>query len=135
MIIGMGTDIVNMDRIEESLNKFGDSFIKKCFTINEANEAKEKPDQTAFFSKRFAAKEAFFKALGTGFTQGVSWQDLEISNTPSGKPQIKVQGRSLEILNKLSRDILNSSYSDLEVHISISDDKPFATSTVIIEKR
>lgn len=135
MILGIGTDIVNMDRIEESINKFGDSFIKRCFTPKEIELAESKPDKIAFYAKRFAGKEAFSKAIGTGITGGVSWQDMEIHNNIIGKPMISVKGKSLEKMNKLSQQIFEQSGDDIEIHLSISDDKPYAMATVIIEKR
>ena len=126
MIIGIGTDIVNISRIEESINKFGAVFLDRCFTKAEIAESMDKKDNKAYFAKRFAVKEAFFKALGTGFTHGVSWQDVEVENDKHGKPHLNISGRSREILNDLA--------SKSNMHLSISDDKPFAVATVIIEE-
>ncbi|MCV6599855.1 MAG: holo-ACP synthase [Alphaproteobacteria bacterium] len=125
MILGIGTDIVNISRIEESINKFGDSFIKRCFTESEIAESNKKKERACFFAKRFAAKEAFFKALGTGFTHRVSWQDVNISNNEYGKPEIEISGTSKDILEKISKDA--------KIFISMSDDAPYATATIIIE--
>jgi len=126
MIIGIGTDIINKDRIEESINKFGDSFINKCFTDFEISESSQKKDKISFFSKRFAAKEAFYKAIGTGFTNGVSWKDVEVHNDEKGKPNLYIKGKSKEILLSLVDNPI--------LHLTLSDDKPFAMATVIIEK-
>jgi len=133
MILGVGTDIVNINRIKESISQFGDSFINRCFTPKEIEIANTKAKKVEFYAKRFAAKEAFLKALGTGMTHKVSWQDLEIVNNVAGRPLINVKGESLEIMNRSSLEILNKSAKDINIHLTMSDDDPYATATVIIE--
>jgi len=124
MIIGVGTDILEISRIKESVDKFADSFIKKCFTKTEIEKC-PKVKEIHYYAKRFAGKEAFFKALGTGFTSGVSWQDVEITNDEKGKPVIKISGKSQEILNKTCQNA--------HIHISLSDDTNWVNAIVIIE--
>lgn len=135
MILGVGTDIVNISRIEESISKLGDSFLQRCFTPKEIEIGKTKLKSVEFFAKRFAAKEAFLKAIGTGMTNRVSWQDLEVFNDLSGRPQLRISGRSLEIIEKIAIEVLNKSSKDIVIHLSLSDDFPYAVATVIIEGR
>ncbi len=130
MIIGIGTDIVDIRRIEKALNKYSKRFEDKCFTINEQKKANDKPSdkKAAFYAKRFAAKEACVKALGTGFIENIFLKDIEITKNDFGQPYLNLTGGALEALNKVIPD--NMKYS---AHLSLTDDYPYANAFVIIE--
>ena len=125
-IFGIGTDIVNIKRIDHSLKKNGLSFINRIFSKKEISYCKNKKNSSAFFAKRFAAKEAFSKALGTGIRKGVNLKNIEISNNVLGKPFILLKGN---LSTYLKKKIKSSNY---DIHLSLSDDKPWAQATVII---
>jgi len=127
-IYGIGTDIINVSRIEKILKKNKIEFKKKIFTKKEIFYCDSKKNSTPYYAKRFAAKEAFAKALGTGFSNGLLHKDIEIINNKKGKPIIKMSCRSKKIINKIFK---NKKYS---THLSLSDDKPWAVATVIINK-
>lgn len=129
MIIGMGSDICNISRIEKSLQRFGERFEKRCFTENEIKRANARPLLRAgTFAKRFAAKEAFSKAIGTGMRHGVAWRDIEVANAPSGKPSLKLNNAAAAILQKLTPAGFKTN-----VMLSMTDDYPYAMAFVIIE--
>ena len=94
-MIGLGSDLIDIRRIEKTLFRFGDRFKKRIFTKNEIKKCEKRKENVACYAKRFAAKEAAAKALGTGFRNGVFWRDLEVVNLPSGKPTIIFHGNSL----------------------------------------
>ena len=125
-IFGIGTDIVNIKRMKESLKKKGNGFKKRIFSKNEIIYCETKKNSFAFYAKRFAAKEALSKALGTGIRKGVSLKDIEISNNTAGQPSIILKGN---VANYLKKKIKNRKY---DIHLSLSDDKPWAQATVII---
>ena len=125
-IFGIGTDIVNIKRIEQSLKKHKFTFKNKIFSKKEIYYCERKKDPTAFYAKRFAAKEAFSKALGTGIRKGVNLKNIEISNNAYGKPFILLKG---SLANYLKKKIKSKKY---DIHLSLSDDKPWAQATVII---
>ena len=132
MIIGVGCDLCNISRIENILTKHQLLFIKRIFSDNEIKYFEKKNLKTlqqkaAYIAKRFAAKEACAKAIGTGFAHGILWKDIQICNNPCGKPEIILDGSSLEILQK--------SYPKytLNFHLSLSDDYPWAQAFVVIE--
>jgi holo-[acyl-carrier protein] synthase len=127
-IYGIGTDIINVSRIEKILKKNKIQFKKKIFTKKEIFYCDSKKTPESYYAKRFAAKEAFVKALGTGFSNGLLHKDVEIINNKKGKPIIKMSSRSAKIINKILK---NKKYS---IHLSLSDDKPWAVATVIINK-
>ena len=127
-IYGIGTDIINVSRIEKILRKNKIQFKKKIFTKKEIFYCDSKKNPESYYAKRFAAKEAFVKALGTGFSNGLLHKDVEIINNKKGKPIIKMSSRSAKIINKILK---NKKYS---IHLSLSDDKPWAVATVIINK-
>ena len=127
-IYGIGTDIINISRIEKILKKNKIEFKKKIFTKKEISYCDSKKYSTPYYAKRFAAKEAFVKALGTGFSNGLLHKDVEIINNKKGKPTIKMSLRSKKIINKIFK---NKKYS---THLSLSDDKPWAVAKVIINK-
>ena len=126
MIYGIGTDIVDIKRIEKSLKSHGNKFLKKIFLKNEIFYCEKKKNPAAFYAKRFAAKEAFSKALGTGIRKGISFKNIEVKNDISGKPFIKLNGEA-EIF--LKKKIKNKKYS---VHLSLSDESFLAQAFVLI---
>ena len=125
-IFGIGTDIVNIKRMEKSIKKNGDSFRNKIFSKNEILYCEKKKNPSPFYAKRFAAKEALSKALGTGIRKGINFKDIEILNDNFGKPSIKLKGSTG---NFLKRKIKTRKYS---IYLSLSDDAPWAQATVII---
>jgi len=125
-IFGLGTDIVNIKRMEHSLKKNGFSFKNRIFSKKEISYCEKKKDSSAFYAKRFAAKEAFSKALGTGIRKGINLKNIEISNNVHGKPFILLKG---SLANYLEKKIKSKKY---DIHLSLSDDKPWAQATVII---
>lgn len=125
-IFGIGTDIVNIKRIDQSLKRYGFNFKTRIFSKKEISYCEKKNNPSSFYAKRFAAKEAFTKALGTGIRKGVSLKNIEISNNVHGKPFISLKGN---LSNYLKKKIKNKKY---DIHLSLSDDKPWAQATVII---
>jgi|TARA_B100002003_G_scaffold251057_1_gene292844 holo-[acyl-carrier protein] synthase len=125
-IFGIGTDIVNIKRMEISLKKHGFNFKNKIFSKKEISYCDKKKNSGAFYAKRFAAKEAFSKALGTGIRKGVNLKNIEISNNVQGKPLISLKGN---LDSYLKKKIKGKKY---DIHLSLSDDKPWAQATVII---
>ena len=125
-IFGIGTDIVNIRRIEQSLKKHKFSFKNKIFSKKEISYCEKRKNSGAFYAKRFAAKEAFSKALGTGIRKGVNLKNIEITNNVYGKPSISLKGN---LANYLKKKINCKKY---DIHLSLSDDKPWAQATVII---
>ena len=128
-IFGIGTDIVNIKRVEKSLKKSGKKFKNKIFTKNEIVYCESKKNSCPYYAKRFAAKEAFVKALGTGFRKNITFKDIEVSNDNFGKPSIKING---PVDNFLKKKIKNKKY---KIYLSLSDDLPYAQATVIISYR
>ena len=123
-IFGIGTDIVNVDRIKNSLkNK---NFIKRVFNKREILKCKKINKSINCYAKRFAAKEAFSKALGTGISNGVNFNEIIVHNIKSGKPSIKLLGSTKIIVNKIIKK------KKFNIFLTLSDDKPFAVATVII---
>ena len=125
-IFGIGTDIVNIKRMDHSLKKHGSGFKKRIFSNKEIYYCERKKEPSAFYAKRFAAKEAFGKALGTGIRKGVNFKNIEISNNVHGKPFIFLKG---SLANLVKKKLKNKKY---DIHLSLSDDKPWAHATVII---
>ena len=130
MIYGLGTDIINIDRIAQTLAKFGDRFAERTFTEGEQAEITAETNAarcSAKAAKLFAAKEAAVKALGTGFRDGISWRDVEVSHDALGKPLLKFYGAAAAKLASVSQG------KTAVLHLSLSDDYPVATAVVIIE--
>ncbi len=125
-IFGIGTDIVNIKRMEKSLKRSGKRFKNKIFSKNEIIYCENKINSSAFYAKRFAAKEAVSKALGTGIRKGINFKHIEVINNSLGKPTIKLKGSTA---NYLKKKIKTKKYF---IHLSLSDDKPWAHATVII---
>ena len=125
-IFGIGTDIVNIKRMEKLLKWDSDAFKKRIFSKNEIIYCERKKNPSTFYAKRFAAKEALSKALGTGIRKGINFKNIEISNNNFGKPSIKLSGSTATYLKN---QIKNKKYS---IYLSLSDDVPWAQATVII---
>ena len=125
MIIGIGTDIVEVVRMETMITEHGDSFIKKIFTLNEKKESGKRKDPAQYFAGRWAAKEALSKALGCGFGEYCGWKDITILNADNGKPELTLSGTALRTSQKLG---VNS------IHLSISHEKHYACASVVVEK-
>ena len=125
-IFGIGTDIVNIKRIKKILKNNGTRFKNKIFSESEINYCEKKRDPAPFYAKRFAAKEAFSKALGTGIRKGINLKNIIIFNDVYGKPKIKLKGSTH---NYLKKKIKSKKYN---IHLSLTDDKPWAQATVII---
>ena len=125
MIYGIGTDIIDINRIKSVLNKYGDKFKYKCFHQNEISWSNSKLKSAESFAKRYAAKEACAKALGTGLARGVFWKDIEVINNKHGKPFIKLHNNALNFLNKKIN-------KNAKIELSLSDEINFAIANVII---
>ena len=129
MIIGIGSDLCNIERIARSLERFGERFEKRCFTEGEIAKARRRRLTAETYAKRFAAKEACAKALGTGVPRaGVHWKHMEVVNLPSGKPTLKLTEGALKRLAALTPEGMIAS-----VHLTMTDDHPWAEAQVIIE--
>lgn len=128
MIIGLGSDLIDIRRIEKSLERFGDRFINRLYTSIEIAKSEKRRERAASYAKRFAAKEACSKALGTGISRGVFWRDMGVVNLPSGKPTIKLTNGANKILQKMVPDD-----HEAFIHLTITDDYPLAQAFVIIE--
>lgn len=126
-IIGLGSDLVDIRRIEKSLNRFDGRFMKRVFTDHEIEYCLSKGNKSANFAKRFAAKEACAKALGTGFAEGVFWKDMCVINDEYGAPKMRLTGGAYERLEKLTpHGMVN------QIDITITDEFPMAQATVIL---
>jgi holo-[acyl-carrier protein] synthase len=128
MIIGLGSDLSDIRRIQESLDRFGDRFRQRVFTELERTRSDRKADAAASYAKRFAAKEACAKALGTGMRRGVFWRDMGVVNLPSGQPTMKLTGGALARLQQMTPPGMKA-----VIHLSLTDDHPYAQAFVIIE--
>lgn len=128
MILGIGTDLVSVERIGKLENQFKQKFLQKIFTETESSTSQKKSSSATFLAKRFAAKEAFSKALGLGLGRGINFCDIEVSNDNFGKPEIR-------ILND-KEDFIKNHFQcqDFSIHLSLSDEGQFASAMVVIEK-
>jgi holo-[acyl-carrier protein] synthase len=127
MIIGMGSDLCDVRRIEKSIARFGDRFLNRVFTQKERERSERRRRSVESYAKRFAAKEACAKALGTGFRAGVFFRDLGVVNLPSGKPTMRLTGGALARLNAL----IPSGF-EAQIDLTITDEGPMAQAIVII---
>lgn len=128
MILGVGSDLCNIDRIQRSLDRFGDRFINRVFTLAEQQRCERRPfTRAGAYAKRFAAKEAFSKAIGTGFRDGVFMRDIGVVNLPSGAPTLVLTGGARARLD----DMLPSGHA-ARVFLTMTDDHPFAQAFVVI---
>lgn len=128
MIIGMGSDLIDIRRIETSISRFGERFTNRCFTDIERAKSDRRKNRAASYAKRFAAKEACSKALGTGLAQGVFWKDMGVVNLPSGKPTMELTNGAADRLAEL----LPAGHRAV-IHLTITDEFPYAQAFVIIE--
>ena len=125
-IIGIGTDIVNIKRIKKLIKTKNSTFKNRIFSKNEINYCEKKSNPYPFYAKRFAAKEAFSKALGTGIRKGISFKNIEVKNNKLGKPSVLIKGKTAILFKK---KIKNKKYF---IYLSLSDDFPWAQATVLI---
>ena len=129
MIIGLGSDLCNIERIQASLDRFGERFEKRCFTEVERAKAARRPfTRAGTYAKRFAAKEAFSKAVGTGFKRGVFLNTIGVVNAPSGAPTLALTGGAALRLAELT-----PAGHEARIHLTLTDDHPWAQAFVIIE--
>lgn len=128
MIIGIGNDMVDIRRIEKTLERFGERFITRIFTNEEKIKSQSRRNRAASYAKRFAAKEACSKALGTGMSKGVFWKDMGVRNHAGGKPYMELKGGAKKYLEKHIPKNKQSS-----IHLTLSDDYPYAQAFVVIE--
>lgn len=131
MIIGTGSDLIDIRRVEKTLARFGDRFIKRCFTDVEIQKAEKRRGggtHVATYAKRFAAKEACSKALGTGFSHGVFMKDIGVVNDPAGRPTLKLTGGALKRLESMLPPGKTA-----HIHLTLTDEPPMAMAYVIIE--
>ena len=128
MIVGLGSDLCNIERIANSLERFGERFLNRVFTNVERAKAERRPfTRAGTYAKRFAAKEAFSKAVGTGFKRGVFMKDIGVVNLPSGQPTLQLTGGARERL-----DAITPAGHVAHIHLTMTDDHPFALAVVII---
>lgn len=127
MIIGIGCDLVDIRRISNIIAKYNSRFLERIFCVDEILASQLSYDKANFFAKRFAAKEALVKALGTGFSKAVIWRDICLLNNAMGKPYIKLTGGALDWLNKLTKG------RKANIHVALSDEPPYAQAMVVIE--
>tara|TARA_R110002094_G_scaffold82817_5_gene87710 strand:- start:316 stop:726 length:411 start_codon:yes stop_codon:yes gene_type:complete len=126
-IIGIGNDIIDIRRIERTLDRFGERFIKRIYTEVEVTKSERRLNRVESYAKRYAAKEACSKALGTGFRRGVFWRDMGVINLPSGKPTMALTGGALAQLEKITPPGMRA-----EIHLTITDEPPQAQAIVLI---
>ncbi len=127
MILGIGNDLIDIRRVEKSLDRFGGRFVERIFTEVEQQKSDRRANRAASYAKRFAAKEACSKALGTGFRKGVFWRDLGVVNLPSGKPTMALTGGALDRLAEMTPAGMK-----VQIDLTITDDFPLAQAIVII---
>jgi holo-[acyl-carrier protein] synthase len=125
MIVGIGVDIVDIRRVRRVLEKQADRFLRRVYSLGEQDYCRAHHDPAPYFAARFAAKEALFKALGTGWAQGVTWQDAEVQRDEKGAPRMSLGGRALEVSTELGART---------IHLSLSHSEDAAMAVVILEK-
>jgi len=128
MILGIGTDLANIERIERALERFGDRFRNRVFTEAEQQRAERRADVAGTYAKRWAAKEACSKALGTGLRMGIAWKDMSVTNLATGQPVMHVTGWAAERLERMTPPGHRA-----VIHVSLTDDHPWAQAFVVIE--
>jgi holo-[acyl-carrier protein] synthase len=128
MILGIGTDLANIERIQGTLERFGDRFKNRVFTDIEQAKAERRKDIAGTYAKRWAAKEACSKALGTGLAMGISWKDMSVTNLPTGQPVMHVTGWAKDRLDQMTP----SGHTAI-IHVTLTDDHPWAQAFVVIE--
>ncbi|MCF6445963.1 holo-ACP synthase [Nereida sp. MMG025] len=130
MILGIGTDLANIDRIQGTLDRFGDRFKNRVFTETEQRKSERRKDVAGTYAKRWAAKEACSKALGTGLRMGIAWKDMAVSNLRTGQPVMHVTGWAAERLAQMT-----PAGHEAIIHVTLTDDHPWAQAFVLIEAR
>ncbi len=130
MILGIGTDLANIERIQGTLDRFGDRFRNRVFTEVEQRKAERRMDTAGTYAKRWAAKEACSKALGTGLRMGIAWKDMAVSNLSTGQPVMEVTGWAAKRLAEMTPE----GYQAI-IHVTLTDDHPWAQAFVMIEAR
>lgn len=128
MILGIGTDLANIERIQGTLDRFGDRFKNRVFTDREQAKAERRKDVAGTYAKRWAAKEACSKALGTGLAMGIAWKDMHVSNLHTGQPVMEVTGWAKERLDEMT-----PAGHTAVIHVTLTDDHPWAQAFVVIE--
>ena len=126
MIYGNGIDIIDIERVRKVIRKYGNRFKKRCFSDNEIERSDKRLNSVESYAKRYAAKEACAKALGTGLARGVFWKDIEVVNNQYGKPFIKLHGKAKAIFRNMDKA------SDTKIEVSLSDEKKYAIANVTI---
>jgi holo-[acyl-carrier protein] synthase len=127
MIIGVGSDLININRIGRTLERFGLRFMNRCFTQNEQIKCNKRANRVDSYAKRYAAKEACSKALGTGFRSGVYWRDIEVISLSSGKPTLELSGGAALRLDEITPQGMKS-----QIDLSLTDESPLAQAVVVI---
>ncbi|MSP88091.1 MAG: holo-ACP synthase [Alphaproteobacteria bacterium] len=127
MILGIGSDLIDIRRVEKTLTRFGERFLARIFTPVERSKSERRANRAASYAKRFAAKEACSKALGTGFRRGVFWRDMGVVNLPSGKPTLALTGGAARRLAELVPLGMTA-----QIDLTITDDHPLAQAIVVI---
>jgi holo-[acyl-carrier protein] synthase len=130
MILGIGTDLANIERISDTLERFGDRFKIRVFTELERRKAESRKDVAGTYAKRWAAKEACSKALGTGLAMGISWKDMSVANMGTGQPTMQVTGWAKDRLTAMTPE-----GHEAVIHVTLTDDHPWAQAFVVIEAR
>jgi holo-[acyl-carrier protein] synthase len=130
MILGIGTDLANIERIQNTLDRFGDRFRNRVFTEIEQRKAERRRDTAGTYAKRWAAKEACSKALGTGLRMGIAWKDMAVTNLHTGQPVMHVTGWAADRLAAITPE----GYEAI-LHVTLTDDHPWAQAFVVIEAR
>lgn len=128
MIIGIGSDLADIRRVESSIERFGERFTHRCFTDIERAKSDGRKNRAASYTKRFAAKEACAKALGTGIARGVFWKEMGVVNLPGGKPTMELTGGAQKILESLV-----PAGHEVRIHLTITDEYPYAQAFVVLE--
>ena len=128
MIIGIGSDLIDIRRVEKSLERFGTRFTDRCFTEIERAKSDGRKNRAASYAKRFAAKEACSKALGTGLRMGISWKDMAVSNLRTGQPVMHLTGWAAERVAAMTPP-----GHEAIIHVTLTDDHPWAQAFVVIE--
>lgn len=128
MIIGLGSDLIQIDRVAKTIERYGERFTQRCFTEIERQKSDRRAQRAASYAKRFAAKEACSKALGTGISWGVYWRDMGVVNLPSGKPTMRLTNGAAKALARL----IPAGHTP-HIHLTITDDAGLAQAFVIIE--
>ena len=126
MIISNGIDIIDIRRIKKTISKYSNRFKERCFSQGEINRSESQIKSAESYAKKYAAKEACAKALGTGLARGVFWKDIEVQNDQFGKPKIKLHNNAFNFLKKLNKN------KDILIEVSLSDEKNYAIANVII---